>query len=227
MKVHDQKRKSLSLYQSNYITISSVIHHTLEVHSISSSLKTKKTLKKERGKENEMEEMRRRTKRWKRGEEEKRDGKRLCERKGKRENEMWKKRRKEGRENEREGKGEERRGRERRIEKRESGTRNVQLSPDVFPSTELGNNITPIKGRLGKNTTPTRRGPAKLNQNPQADPRRRRSSLDASFRADWSYTHGRAESPKYGFHSNGAAIYKKAKALGNSRNRFQFSMNQH
>ena len=27
----------------------------------------------------------------------------------------------------------------------------------AFPSRELGNNITPIKGRLGKNTTPTRR----------------------------------------------------------------------
>ena len=46
-------------------------------------------------------------KRWKRGEEEKRDGKSLCVRKGKRENEMWKKRRKGGRENEREGEGEE------------------------------------------------------------------------------------------------------------------------
>ena len=84
---------------------------------------------------------------------------------------MWKKRRKEGRENEGEGEREERRGRERRIENRESGTRNVLPSPDAFPNTELGNNITPIKGRLGKNTTPTSRGPTKLNQNPQADPR--------------------------------------------------------
>ena len=32
--------------------------------------------------------------RWKRGEEEKRDGKSLCERKGKRENEMWEKEKK-------------------------------------------------------------------------------------------------------------------------------------
>ena len=45
-----------------------------------------------------MEKRRRRVERWKRGEEEKRDGKRLCERKEKRENEMWKKRRKEERE---------------------------------------------------------------------------------------------------------------------------------
>ena len=153
-----------------------------------------------------MEKRRRREKRWKRGEEEKRDGKSLCERKGKRENEMWKKRRKEGRENEREGEGEERRGRERRIENRESGIRNVPPSPNAFPSTKLGNNITPIKGRVGKNTTPTSRGPTELNRNPQVDSRRRRSSLDASFLADLSYTPGRAESPKYGLHSNGAAI---------------------
>ena len=91
------------------------------------------------------------------------DGKSLCERKGKRENEMWKKRRKEGRENEREREREERRGRERRIENGESGTRNVLPSPDTFPSTKLGNNITPIKGRLGKSTTPTSRGPTELN----------------------------------------------------------------
>ena len=173
-------------------------------------------------KNREVEKKRRRTERWKKGEEEKMDGKSLCERKGKRENEMWKKRRKERRENEREGEGEgeEMRGRERRIENRESGTRNVPPSPDASPSTKLGNNITPIKGRLGKNTTPTSRGPTKLNQNPQADPQRRRSSLDASFHVDLSYTPRRVESPKYGFHSNGAAIYKKAKALGNSRNRF-------
>ena len=155
------------------------------------------------------------------------DGKSLCEMKGKRENEMWKKRRKEGRENEREEEGEERRGRERKIENRENGTRNAPPSPDAFPSTKLGNNITPIKGRLRKNITPTSRGSAELNQNPQVDPRRRRSSLDASFCADLSYTSGRAESPKYGLHNNEAAIYKKAKALGNSRNHFQFSMNQH
>ena len=229
MKVHNQKRKK-SLFipiKLHSITISSVIHYTSKVHSTNSSLKKKKSLKKERGKENEMEKRRRRTKRWKRGEEEKRDGKSLCERKGKRENEMWKKRRNEGRENEREGEIEERRGRETRIQNRESGKRNVPPSPDAFPSTKLGNNITPIKGRLGKNTTPTSRGPIKLNQSPQADFRRRRPSLDASFRTDLSYAPEGAEYPKYELHSNEAAIYKKAKALGNSRNHFQFSMNQH
>ena len=83
---------------------------------------------------------------------------------------MGKKRRKKRRENEREGEVEERRGRERRGENRESDTRNVPPSPDAFPSTKLGKNTTPIKGRLGKNTTHTSRGPTELNQNPQADP---------------------------------------------------------
>ena len=132
-----------------------------------------------------------------------------------------------GRKQEREEERKERGGRERIIEDRESGTRNVPPSPGAFPSTRLGNNITPIKGRLRKNTTPTSRGPTKLNQNPQADPLRRRSSLDASFRTDLSYALGGAGCPKYKLHSNEAAVYKKAKALGNSRNHFQFSMNQH
>ena len=140
---------------------------------------------------------------------------------------MGKKRRKKRRENEREGEGEERRGRERRIENRESGTRNVPPSLDAFPSTKLGNNTTPIKGRLGKNTTFTGRGPTKLNQNPQADPLKRRPSFNASFRAGSSCTPERTEDSKYGLHNNGAIIYKEAKALGNSRNHFRFSMNKH
>ena len=36
-----------------------------------------------------------------------------------------------------------------------------------------------------------------------------------------------AESPKYGLQSNRTAIYKKAKAPGNSHKRFKFSINQH
>ena len=107
------------------------------------------------------------------------DRKSLCGRKGKRENEMWKKRRKEG-------EGEERRGREKRTENGENDTRGASPSPDAFPSAKLGNNITPIKGRLGKNTTPTSRSPTKLNQNLQVDPRRRRSSFDASSHTDLS-----------------------------------------
>ena len=125
------------------------------------------------------------------------------------------------------GEREERRRRERRIENRESGTRNVPPSPDAFPSTKLGNNMTPIKGRLGKNTTPTSRGPTKLDRNLQADPCRRRSSFDASFRANLSYAPEGVEYLKYKLYSNEAAIYKKAKGLENSLNRFQFSINQH
>ena len=104
------------------------------------------------------------------------------------------------------------RGRERRIENRESGTRSVSPSPEAFPSAKLGNNMTPLKGRLGKNRTPTSRGPTKLNQNLQADPRRRRSSFDVSFRANFSYTPEGAEYPKYKLHNNEAAIYKKDKS---------------
>ena len=50
---------------------------------------------------------------------------------------------------------------EEREEKRECGAKDAPPpSPqEAFPSQELGNNMTPIKGRLGKNTTPTRRNP--------------------------------------------------------------------
>ena len=133
------------------ITISSVIPYISETNSTSSSLK-KKTFERGRGKEKEIEKRRRR-KEEKEREKEREEEK--GERKGKRENEMGKKRRKKRRENEREGEGEERRGRERRGENRESDTRNVPPSPDASPSTKLGDNTTPIKGRLGKNTTPT------------------------------------------------------------------------
>ena len=174
-----------------------------------------------------MENRRKRVKRWKIGEEEK-WMERVCA-KGKEKGRMrcGRKEERKKEKNEGEGEREERRGRERRIENRESSTRNVPPSPDAFPSTKLGNNMTPIKGILGKNTTPTSRGSTKLNQNLQVDPRRRRSSFDASFRARSQLRTRRVEYPKYKLHSNEAAINKKAKALGNSRNRFQFSMNQH
>ena len=84
-----------------------------------------------------------------------------CGRKEEREEEIMKK-------NENEKK---KRGRERRIENRESGMRSVPPPPDAFPSAKLGNNMTLIKGRLGKNTTPTSRSPTNLNQNLQVDPR--------------------------------------------------------
>ena len=200
------------------VTISSVIPYISETNSTSSSLK-KKTLKREGGKEKEMEKRRRR----------KKSKERVCLRKakGKRENEMGKKRRKKRRENEREGEGEERRGRERRGENRESDTRNVSPYPDASPSMKLGNNTTPIKGRLGKNTTPTGRrsietGTESPNGSPAKTTKLRRFIL-LKFRC----TPERAEDSEYGLHSNEAAIYKKAEAPGKSRNRSQFPMNQH
>ena len=42
--------------------------------------------------------------------------------------------------------------------------------PDAFPSQRLGNNMTLIKGELGKNTTPTKRDPEKLIQRHQRNP---------------------------------------------------------
>ena len=83
------------------------------------------------------------------------------------------KKKKEGEGKERGGKEEKKkkkRGRERRIENKESDTRSVPPPPDAFPSVKLGNNMTPTRGRLGKNTTPTSRSPTKLNQNLQVDP---------------------------------------------------------
>ena len=130
----------------------------MEAHSTSSSLKKKKEGEgKERGGKEE-----KKTKRMERvcaGEKEK--GRMRCGRKEEREEERMKKKEKEKK----------KRGRERRIENRESGTRSVLPPPDAFPSAKLGNNMTPIKGRLGKNTTLTSRSPTKLNQNLQVDPR--------------------------------------------------------
>ena len=94
---------------------------------------------------------------------------------------MWNKRGKEG-------EGEKRRERERRIKNRECGTRSVLPPPDTFPSAKLRNNMTPIKGRLGKNTTPTSRDLIKLNQNLQMNPPQKRSSFEIPFRANLIYT---------------------------------------
>ena len=60
----------------------------------------------------------------------------------------------------------------RRIRNRESIARDAPPSPGAFPSQRLGNNMTPIKGRLGKNTTPTLKGkdPQKLIQELQRNP---------------------------------------------------------
>ena len=88
------------------------------------------------------------------------------------------------------GKGEEERGRKkgrrerkerrRRKKNRESSARDAPPSPDAFPSTKLGNNMTPIKERLGKNTTPTCKRTVALNH--QKDPQQRRQGFcDSSY----------------------------------------------
>ena len=61
-----------------------------------------------------------------------------------------------------------RKKRKRKGENGESGTKSTPLSTDAFLGTKLENNITPIKGKLGKNTTPTGRGPSEPNIGPQS-----------------------------------------------------------
>ena len=121
--------------------------------------------------------------------------------------------------------GEERRERERRGENEDNGTKSTPLPPDAFPSTKLGNNITPIKGRLGKNTTPTGRGPLEPSQDPEVDLLLSRPSLDTSSRANSSCALKREEGSKCELHSGDVTIYKEAEALGKLHNRFQFFMN--
>ena len=74
----------------------------------------------------------------------------------------------------REERKEERRGRKEEEEdkekNRECDAKNAPPSPNAFPSKKLGNNMTPIKGRLGKNTTPTHGDPRKLVQRRQRSP---------------------------------------------------------
>ena len=78
-----------------------------------------------------------------------------------------------GRQEEKRGRKEKRRekkGGRRRIRNRESSARDSPPSPGAFPSQKLGNNMTLIKGRLGKNTTHIGRDPEKLIQKLQSNP---------------------------------------------------------
>ena len=75
--------------------------------------------------------------------------------------------RKRGRESGKKKEKEKKEEKEKEDEKMEkNGSKNAPLPPDAFPSTKLGNNITPIKGRLGENTTPTGRGASEQSRNP-------------------------------------------------------------
>ena len=155
-----------------------------------------------KGRKEKRRRKRRKGKRWKRGEDEK----------------GWKEFVQEEREEEERGE------RVREKEKGESGARGALPSAQAFPSTKLGNNITPMKGRLGKNKTPTSRSPTKLNQNLQNNPQQRRPDFDASSNTNFSYA---PEVSKYKFYSKGATIYKKAETLENACKRLKFSINQH
>ena len=87
-KVHRHKRKSLSLFQSNYIQLQSVVSSiTSRKHTIQAIPSKKKPTKKEKEKER-MKRRRRKEKMWKRGEEEKGMERVCAEGKGKGENEV-------------------------------------------------------------------------------------------------------------------------------------------
>ena len=141
----------------------------------------------------------------------------------KKENEKGEKRRGEGEKK----RGEEEKSRKKKNKNRESSARDAPLSPDAFPSTKLGNNMTPIEGRLGKNTTPTCKKTAASTLNLQKDPQQRQPDFGDSSYPDFGYASEKVKYKKHKPHSNEAAIYKKIKALGNSRERSKFSINQH
>ena len=154
--------------QSDYnrVTISYIIVYILEAHSTSSSLKKKKgedkgerqnERKEKERKEKERKEVEKRRRR-------KRDGKSLFGREERG-------RMRGGRKDEEEGKGKEEEKEKQKMEKAIHETHRPLQK--IFPSMKLGNNMTPIKGRLGKNTTPTSNNPVKLNQNPQTNSQQR------------------------------------------------------
>ena len=132
------------------------------------------------------------------------------------------------REGEREGKKKDEKREEER--KKRGGRRrikNKENSVSAFPSRKLGNNITPIKGRLGKNTTPTGRDPEKLIQKLQGNPGKDSRASNIHPRQT-SFTHHEGQSlQSVGYRSYRITIYKKAETLGNPRKRLKFSINQH
>ena len=183
--IHRHERKSLSSFQSNYnrITIglqpveSSPTSRKRTVQAVPSKKKGEREKEaKDKGerhneeKESEMEISGK-------GENERKEENEKLEKKKK----GWKRRRRrrEKREEERVKREEERKRREeerekrggrRKIRNRESSAEDAPPSPGAFPSQKLGNNMTPRKGRLGKNTTLTGRDPEKLIQKLQRNP---------------------------------------------------------
>ena len=138
--------------------------------------------------------------------------------KGERRNERRKREADEKAGEEEKGRKEERRERKerrRRKKNRESSARDAPPSPDAFPSTKLGNNMTHIKGKLRKNTTPTCRRTAALIPNSQKDPQQRQPDFDDSSYPDSGYASEKAKYTKHKPHNNEAAIYNKINDLGN------------
>ena len=169
-KVHRHKKSLFIPIELHSVTISEVINHNQYKQSHQKKKKKakekermkkgKKKKRKEQKKEAKKKEGTRKERAEEGGKEEgerkgrggkeekrKRDGRSLGGKKRKREKERWRKRGKEG-------KGEERREREREKEIGENGAKGALPSPDAFPSAKLGNNMTPIKGRLGKTQLP-------------------------------------------------------------------------
>ena len=161
-KITCNRTRKLIAIKENYFFIPIRLHsvtisgYILKAHGTSSSLKKKKEKERMKEKEKERKEVKKRRRR--KGMERvyvegKGKGRMRC-----------------GRKEERKEKEKKEERRERRIKNREGGIRSVPPPPDAFPSAKLGNNITPIKERLGKNTTPTSRDPVELNQNLQMNP---------------------------------------------------------
>ena len=69
-------------------------------------------------------------------------------------------------------------------------------SRNASPSQMLGNNMTPIKGRLGKNTTPTRRNSEKLIQRYQKNPSEGHRTLSIHLLQTSSAQYGEQKSSK-------------------------------
>ena len=69
-------------------------------------------------------------------------------------------------------------------------------SRNASPSQVLGNNMTPIKGRLGKNTTPTRRNSEKLIQRHQKNPSEGHRTLSIHLLQTSSARYGKQKSSK-------------------------------
>ena len=91
--------------------------------------------------------------------------------------------------------------------------------------TGLGNNTTPIKWELEKNTTPTNRGPSEPNAIPGSPggPPVKTAKPRLFITRRFQLHPKKEEGSKHELHCTGVAIYKEAGALEKSHIRFLFS----